>query len=120
MSASEISMGNPTIGTLEVSDGLRLKHCNPAILWSSDSRYLAVPQYRLIAGLQLRQRLVVVDHVEKRVHGSKALGWYIQPIEFGPDALIVEINPHARCVRRSFVIPSDLRFFRSLPAEWSQ
>ena len=43
--AYEISMGNPTCGTLRLSTGLELERCNPSFIWSDDSRYLAVPRY---------------------------------------------------------------------------
>jgi hypothetical protein len=37
--AFEVSMSNPTVGTLRLSSGLQLDRCNPAFLWSDDSRY---------------------------------------------------------------------------------
>jgi hypothetical protein len=41
--ASEIAMGAPTSGTLRLSDGRTLEGCNPSMVWSTDSRFLAVP-----------------------------------------------------------------------------
>lgn len=50
--ASEIAMGAPTSGTLVVTDSrhpgrvhVKLADCNPSIVWSSDSRALAVPKW---------------------------------------------------------------------------
>jgi hypothetical protein len=47
----EVSMGNPTIGTLNLSNGIGIANCNPSFVWSEDSRYLAVPPFRLVLGL---------------------------------------------------------------------
>jgi hypothetical protein len=55
--ASEIAMGAPTSGELWLSNGIRIDSCNPSIVWSDDSRYLAVPQW----APNRSQRLVVVD-----------------------------------------------------------
>ena len=41
----EIHMGAPTIGEIKVSNGFILNSCSPSMVWSDDSRYLAVPQY---------------------------------------------------------------------------
>ena len=56
-------MGGPTAGQLRLSNGIELDSCNPSIVWSEDSRYLAVPQWS--AGRT--QRLVVID-VPQRIH----------------------------------------------------
>src|SRR5439155_18064411 len=63
--AWEVSMGNPTYGTLCLSAGLRLERCNPSFLWSTDSCYLAVPQFFRRFGLFRLQRLLVIDVVKK-------------------------------------------------------
>src|SRR5215217_5675959 len=69
--AFEHSMSNPTVGTLTTSNGLELPHCNPAFIWSDDSRYLAVPQWHRRFGLFLRQRLAIVDVVARTVYVSR-------------------------------------------------
>jgi hypothetical protein len=50
--AAEIAMGAPSSGALVISDNsaagrviLRLEACNPSLVWASDSRALAVPQW---------------------------------------------------------------------------
>ena len=53
-------MGNPSLGTLEVSDGLVLEHCNPSFLWSDCSRYLAVLQVPR-TGMFFAAHMVIVD-----------------------------------------------------------
>jgi hypothetical protein len=62
--ALEIRMGAPTRGTLVVTDEreggracARVEGCNPSLVWSSDSRALAVPQWTR----EQRQRLCVVS-----------------------------------------------------------
>ena len=54
--AFEIAMGGPTIGTLELSNGLRWHGCSPSMIWSDDSRYLALPRWS-----RRRQHLMVVS-----------------------------------------------------------
>src|SRR5437588_12269071 len=88
--ATEVSMGNPTSGTLCVSNGLHLARCNPSFVWSDDSRYLAVPQYFGFFG---RQRLLIISFEEKRAFASKEREWYFQPESFSRGQLLVTINP---------------------------
>lgn len=62
--AGEICMGGPTCGTLVISENrkggqvmARVELCSPSFVWSSDSRALAVPQWRK----DRSQRLCVVS-----------------------------------------------------------
>ena len=55
--AFEIAMGGPTMGTLELSNGLRWHGCNPSMVWSDDSRYLALPMW----DGKRRQHLMVIS-----------------------------------------------------------
>jgi len=80
--AIEHSMSNPTVGTLRISDGLELAKCNPAFIWSDDSRYLAAPQWRRRFGFFLRQRLAIVDVAERAVYVSPFTYWLIEPVKF--------------------------------------
>jgi hypothetical protein len=80
--AIEHSMSNPTVGTLRISNGLELAKCNPAFIWSDDSRYLAVPQWRRRFGFFLRQRLAIVDVVDRTVYASPFNYWLIEPLIF--------------------------------------
>lgn len=111
---TEISMGNPTIGPFRLSGGLELEDCNPAFIWSDDSRYLAIPQWRFMLGLQLRQRIVVVDLTTRVAFGSRPLGWLIQPLSFRNGVLLVDLNPGSVPRHTSFRIPQDLSRFRRL------
>jgi hypothetical protein len=61
--AIEVGMGAPTSGTLVISDNqggrthVRVESCNPSIVWSSDSRTMAFPQWTP----DRQQRLCVVS-----------------------------------------------------------
>ncbi len=55
--ANEIAMGAPTSGTLIIEGIITINNCNPSIVWSSDSLYLAAPQWTR----DRSQRLVIVD-----------------------------------------------------------
>ena len=55
--AGEIGMGAPTLGVLRISNGLTRPSCNPSMVWSSDSEYLAVPQWTR----DRRQRLMIIS-----------------------------------------------------------
>jgi hypothetical protein len=50
-------MGAPTLGVLRISNGLTRPSCNPSMVWSSDSEYLAVPQWTRGRG----QRLMIIS-----------------------------------------------------------
>ena len=59
--ASEIGMGAPTSGILNISNGMSYRGCNPSIVWSDDSQYLAVPQWTR----ERDQRLLVISLRDK-------------------------------------------------------
>jgi tetratricopeptide (TPR) repeat protein len=58
----EIGMGGPTSGVLRLSNGLVFERCNPSLVWSADSAYLAVPQW---APDNISQRLMIVSVLHK-------------------------------------------------------
>jgi tetratricopeptide (TPR) repeat protein len=60
--AQEIGMGSPTSGVLRLSNGLAFERCNPSLVWSADSAYLAVPQW---APDNMSQRLMIVSVLHK-------------------------------------------------------
>lgn len=49
-------MGAPTSGRLVVSNGISRENCNPSMVWSDDSEFLAVPEWTR----DRMQRLVVI------------------------------------------------------------
>jgi hypothetical protein len=116
--ASEVSMSNPTVGTLVISTGLRLDQCNPSFLWSDDSRYLAVPRYFRRLGLFRRQRLAVVDLVQRRVVVSRRAAWYFQPESFCGGLLVVVQEPFRAAKRVSWRVPEELTAFKPLSVAW--
>lgn len=113
-SAGEVSMGNPTIGILRLSNGFELDRCNPSFIWSDDSRYLAVPRYFNRFGLFRRQRVVVVDVVDGCVLESNKIACYFQPESFSNGQLIVTQEPHSDGGVVKWVIPEDLNQFDSV------
>ncbi|MBN2730584.1 MAG: hypothetical protein JXR53_15275 [Bacteroidales bacterium] len=63
----EIAMGAPTSGTLRLSDGRQWESCNVSMIWSTDSRYLAVPQWTR----NRNQRLMIIDVIEHHTFHAK-------------------------------------------------
>jgi hypothetical protein len=55
--AWEIAMGGPTAGTLILSTGRSVESCSPSMVWSEDSRRLAVPRWTA----ERTQQLLVID-----------------------------------------------------------
>lgn len=118
MSALEVSMSNPTSGTLRLSDGFQIDECNPSFLWSEDSRFLAVPQWRYFLGLQLRQRVLVLDTLQRAVFASKPLAGFIQPRSFDGGVLIVEGEPTRKPQEFTWRLPEELSSFRRVAMVW--
>jgi|ERR1035438_1216854 hypothetical protein len=119
--AVEISMGNPTFGTLCMSHGLHIPNCNPSFIWSDDSQFLAVPQFFMSVIHFNRQRLLVVDFRQQRVYASKMTAWYFQPETFVGGTLGVTINPFYSKRTVEFKIPSDIsRTFKMVLVPWPE
>lgn len=112
--ASEVGMSDPTSGTLRLSTGLQLERCNPSFLWSSDSRYLAVPQFFYRLGLFRRQRLLVIDVQGRTVFAAPDFTYYFQPESFSDGRLVVIRNPAASPRQVMWSIPADLARFRRI------
>ncbi len=112
--ATEVSMGNPTIGTLELSNGFKLDNCNPSFIWSDDSRYLVIPQYFRRFGLFRRQRLILIDVVDGCVKMSKKTACYFQPESFQEGQLFVTGEPFSDAVRLEWRIPENLNQFNAI------
>ena len=99
--AYEIAMGGPTSGVLLLSNGVRLPNCNPSMVWSADSRYLAVPQWTK----HRMQRLAVVSMITRAI--TYAPGDYsVLQLERFADGVIVGIDspihePRAVAIRLS-------------------
>ena len=113
--AHEVSMGNPTNGTLELSNGLCLPKCNPSFIWSDDSTYLAVPQftYNWFWGTG-KQRLLIIDVNKNRGWQSPKIAYYIQPETFRGGELAVTLNPFRKAKTMTHSIPKDLGTFTTI------
>lgn len=114
-SAMEVSMGNPTYGTLRLSNGLQIQRCNPSFVWSDDSMYLAVPRFYDRFGLFRRQHVLVVSIQSGLIFRSLESTYYFQPESFVCGSLRVKMNPFRRpAAEIVWQIPADLssRFTR--------
>lgn len=117
--AREVSMGNPTRGTLRVAGLLELDACNPAFIWSNDGRYLAVPRYTYVLGLVRRQRLLVIDVDQRTIHRSRQGAWYFQPETFTDGILVATRNPSREAQKVAWRIPAELASFAPLDVAWT-
>ena len=112
--ATESSMGNPTIGTLTLSNGFELSRCNPSFIWSDDSCYLVVPHYFKRFGLFLRQKIIVIDTHSNQLFASKKTTCYFQPESFQHGKLVVIAEPHEDANKIEWSIPEDFDQFEQL------
>ena len=118
--AYEVSMGNPTYGTLKLSDGFSLPNCNPSFIWSDDSRYLAVPHYFTWYFLFRRQKMVIIDVEEHSVFASKEHTWYFQPKSFVGDKLVATMSPHYKPRDIKWHLPNDMHRFKRIDTQWPE
>jgi hypothetical protein len=119
--AYEVSMGNPTSGTLCVSNGLHVDRCNPSFVWSDDSKFLAVPQY-FNTFVVRRQRLLVISFEQRCVYASRTSAWYFQPESFTAGCLVASVNPSRGNRRVEFQVPGEFprAFSRHLRVAWPE
>ena len=113
--AVEVSMSNPTIGTLILSTGQAIENCNPSFVWSGDSRYLAIPldsRSRLL-GVG-KQRLVIIDIAEHKAWRSEKLAYYIQPETFCEGRLTLTIEPARKAKTVTYEVPGILDTFEKI------
>ncbi len=68
--AVEIFMSGPTKGTLRIDGLFDVPDCGPDFLWSDDSRYLAVPQWKY--KFRPRARILLIDTEERVVYASRS------------------------------------------------
>lgn len=117
--ATEVSMGNPTTGTLILSTGLEVENCNPSFIWSDDSKFLAVAQYTFsrIWG-RGKQKLLIIDVNNGSAWRSSKLAYFLQPETFQNEKVTVTINPFHKPKTRQFSIESikdSFQFLHALP-----
>jgi hypothetical protein len=118
--AYEVSMSNPTMGTLTISCGISLPQCNPSFIWSDDSRYLAVPHYFNWGFLFRKQRVVIIDVIEKVAYASRKHTWYFQPKSFDHGKLIVTVEPFRSAKDIEWEIPQILNEFKPMVVTLSE
>ena len=113
--ALEVSMGNPTSGTLILSSGITIEKCNPSFIWSDDSVYLAVPQYSFswLWGIG-KQRLLIIDVNKNIGWQSRKIAYYIQPEKFRGGKLTLTLNPFRKAKTMIYSIPKDLGTFTKM------
>jgi len=58
----EFGQGSPTSGRLVLSTGIQIENCSPSMVWSEDSRFLAVPRWQWTG-----QSLLLIDTVRGEV-----------------------------------------------------
>lgn len=112
----EVSMGNPTIGTLTTSTGLQVEHCNPSFIWSDDSFYIAVPQYTYsrIWGFG-KQRLLIIDVNNNMKWESPKIAHYIQPESFELGEISIVVNPFKKPMTSTYNISTIKETFKARP-----
>jgi hypothetical protein len=109
--ALEICMSGPTSGQLEISNVFKIPNCNPAFIWSDDSLFLAVPQWKY--RFHKRERLLIVDMQQKQIFASPSKFRLFAPDRFekgvitGTDSDIwktrqvrIDVNEHLKRYKR--------------------
>jgi hypothetical protein len=91
----EIAMGAPTSGTLKLSDGRKWESCNVSMVWSSDSRDFAIPQWTK----NRNQLLMVIDVIENHTFHSRQEFRVLQLEKF-QDGIIEGIDSPIHMPRR--------------------
>jgi len=69
--AWEIYMAGPTKGNLIIKNVFQIPDCSPTFVWSNDSQYLAVPQWKY--WFRRRERLLILDANKKTIHASRSI-----------------------------------------------
>lgn len=108
-------MGNPTLGTLTISDSLTIQRCSPSFVWSECSQYLAVAQYFPIVKLFFANRVLAIDFEEQVVWSSSSFRAWLQPESFRGGKLSVTLNPSQRARELSWQFPDSPASFRAIP-----
>ena len=98
-STYEIAMGAPTSGILFVGDKVVSERCNPSIVWSSDSKYLAFPEWTKSNNQKLMIYCVRSGKLKKLFKTYNVL-----KLEGYDDSIIVGVDSPIHCVLPSILI----------------
>ncbi len=102
--ANEVAMGAPTAGELTLSNGIiSRQRCNPSMVWSSDSEYLAVPEWTE----DRNQRLLVIS-MSRRQFGYAPKEYRVLQLESFDDAIVRGIDSPAYMPKRVKVDISEI------------
>jgi len=118
--AYEVSMSNPTYGTLRTASGLVLEYCSPSFVWSDDSRYLAVPQFFMRLKTFRRQRMVIIDTKERFGYRSPEVAYYYQPENFTAGSLTAIVEPCKTKKMIQWQVPGCFERFSRFVLPWNE
>jgi len=118
--AYEVSMSNPTYGTLHTRSGLVLDYCSPSFIWSDDSRYLAVPQFFMRLKTFRRQRMVIIDTKARCAYRSPEVAYYYQPENFTAGSLTAIVEPFKTKKMIQWQVPECLGAFSRFVPQWNE
>jgi hypothetical protein len=119
-STCEVSMSNPTYGTLHTTSGLVLNFCSPSFVWSDDSRYLAVPQFFMRLKTFRRQRMVIIDTKERFGYRSPEVAYYYQPENFASGSLTAIVEPFKSKKMIQWQVPECFERFSRFSLPWNE
>lgn len=113
--ASEFGQGSPTNGTLKLSNGMTFDNCNPSAVWSDDSKFLAIPQWRTTQ----RQRILVIS-IEQATFGYTADVFSVLELDSFSAGKIKGIDSPAYKPREIEIDLSEVRWKNAEPATFWQ
>ncbi len=118
--AYEVSMSNPTCGTLHTTSGLVLEYCSPSFVWSDDSRYLAVPQFFMRLKIFRLQRMVIIDTRTRIGYRSPEVAYYYQPENFTAVSLTAMVEPFKTKREIRWQVPKCFEIFSYFIPQWNK
>lgn len=110
--ANEIFMSGPTKGLLSVEPLFDIPDCSPSFIWSHDSRYLAVPQWKY--WFRRRERLLIINTHQKAVFASRSV-FRLLILDSFRDGIIVGTDSPLRKPRRiTLVVDEEVKKFKRI------
>jgi hypothetical protein len=87
--AREIAMGSPSVGLLQISNGMKINNCNTSMVWSSDSNLLAVPQW----SNERRITLLIINAILKKIKKTPEIYGILKLEQFENGIIIGKEDP---------------------------